>query len=171
MKTRILGIVLCLLAAGAAFAAGNPNLQPLSGTFTCTGIAFAGPMGPEHHTKATVSSVWILDGKWLRVAYNEMKTTQNPKPIKVELLMSYDEAAKKVVSGCVDNMGGYCTEESGMPPWDGDKMVLNGNSSGGGQMMKVRDTFTKGAGWVKHLGEMEGPNGWMKLSEETCKKN
>ena len=38
MKTRILGIALCLLAAGSLFAAGNPNLQPLAGSWTCTGI-------------------------------------------------------------------------------------------------------------------------------------
>ena len=170
MNIRALGVVLCLLVAATGFAAGNANLQPLSGTFACTGIAFASEMGPEHPTKATVTSVWILGGKWLQVHYKETKTAKNPQPIDVMMLMSYDEAKKTVVSGCVDNMGGYCTEESMSPPWDGDKMTLMGQTNMGGKTFKVRDTFTKGAGWVKHTGEMEGPSGWMKLDEETCKK-
>ena len=170
MKTRILGIVVCLLVAASGFAAGNPNLQPLAGMWKCTGIAYASDMGPEHATSATVNSVWIMGGKWLRVDYKETKSAKNPHPIEAELLMTYNEGMKKVASGCIDNMGGYCTEESMNPPWTGDKMVLSGNGDFGGQMMKVRDTFTKGPGWIKHMGEMEGPKGWMKLSEETCKK-
>ena len=54
MKIRCLGIALCLLAASSLFAAGNANLQPIAGTWACTGIAFASDMGPEHPTKATV---------------------------------------------------------------------------------------------------------------------
>ncbi len=168
MKIRCLGVVLCLLVAASAFAKGDPNLEPLAGWWTCTGIAFANDMGPEHPTKATVTGTWILGGKWLQLHYKEEKTTKNPKPVAAMLLMSYDEANKKVVAGCIDNMGGYCTEEA--PGWDGDKMVLNGSGTFGGQAMKVRDTFTKGEGWVKHMGEAEGPKGWMKLDEETCKR-
>jgi len=169
MKIRSLLVALCLLVSAAAFAAGNANLQPIAGNWTCTGIAFAGDMGPEHPTKATVHTAWILDDKWLRVDYKESKTTKNAHPIAAELLMTYNEAEKKIASGCIDNMGGYCTEEA--PGWDGDKLVLSGQGNFGGHSMKVRDTFTKGAGWVKHMGEAEGANGnWMKISEETCKK-
>jgi len=169
MKIRCLGVVLCLLVAASAFAKGDPNLEPLAGWWKCTGVAFANDMGPEHPTKATVTGTWILGGKWLQLHYKEENTTKNPKPIAAMLLMSYDEANKKIVSGCIDNMGGYCTEEA--PGWDGDQLVLNGNGTFGGHAMKVRDTFTKGEGWVKHMGEAEGPNGtWMKLDEETCKR-
>jgi hypothetical protein len=170
MKIRCLGVILCLVVAASAFAKGNANLEPLAGMWKCTGITFASPMAPEHATKATVDGTWIMGGKWLEVVYKEMKTTKNPKPIQAELLMSYDEALKKVVSGCVDNMGGYCTEETGNPPWNGDMMVLSGNATMDGQAMKVRDTFTKGSGWVKHMGEIETPKGWVKVSEETCKR-
>src|SRR5204863_20838 len=83
-----------------------------AGNWTCTGIAFAGDMGPEHPTKATVHTAWILDDKWLRVDYKESKTTKNAHPIAAELLMTYNEAEKKIASGCIDNMGGYCTEEA-----------------------------------------------------------
>ena len=169
MKIRCLTVVLCLVAA-SALAKGNPNLEPLAGMWKCTGIAFASDMGPEHATKGTANGVWTLGGKWLEVSYKEMKTAQNPKPVEVKLLMTYNEGTQKVASGCIDNMGGYCTEESGNPPWNGDMMVLNGNGVFGAQTMKVRDTFTKGPGWVKHMGEMETPKGWMKVSEETCKR-
>ena len=54
MKIRNLGILVCLLAATSLFAAGNANLQPLAGNWTCTGTAYASDMGPEHPTKATV---------------------------------------------------------------------------------------------------------------------
>jgi hypothetical protein len=168
MKTRILGIALCLLAAGSLFAAGNPNLQPLAGNWTCTGVAFANDMGPEHPTKATVSGVWILSDKWLRLDYKETKTAKNPHPIAAEMLMTYNEPEKKIASGCVDSMGGYCTEEA--PGWDGDKLELNGQGNFGGKTIKVRDTFTKGKGWIKHMGEIEADGKWTKLDEETCKR-
>ena len=171
MKIRYLGILVCLLVAGSLFAAGgNANLQPIVGTWACTGVAFGNEMGPEHPTKAQVRTAWTLDDKWLQVWYKETKTAKNAHPIAVEMLMSYDEAKKKVVSGCVDNMGGYCTEESMLPPWDGDKMMLMGQTNMGGKTFKVRDTFTKGKGWIKHMGEIEAKEQWMKTDEETCKK-
>jgi hypothetical protein len=168
MNIRNLGIFVCLLVAASAFAAGNPNLQPLAGTWACTGIGFASEMGPEHPTKATVNAVWILSDKWLRIDYKEMKTAKNSHPIAAEMLMTYNEAEKKIASGCVDNMGGYCTQEA--PGWEGDKLELNGNANYGGKMVKVRDTFTKGKGWVKHTGETEMDGKWSKTDEETCKK-
>lgn len=170
MKIRNLGVLVCLLVAASAFAAGNANLQPIVGDWRCTGIAFASEMGPEHATAAHVRTAWTLGDKWLQVWYTETKTAKNPHPIQVEMLMGYDEAKKAVVSGSVDNMGGYGTEESMSPPWDGDKMVLTGQSSMGGKPMKVRDTFTKGKGWVKHMGEIEANGNWTKTDEETCKK-
>ena len=124
MKIRCFLAVLCLLVAATVFAKGNPNLEPLAGAWTCTGIAFASDMGPEHATRATVNSAWILDGKWLRVDYKESKTAKNPKPVAAEMVMTWNEAEKKVASGCLDNMGNYCTQES--PGWDGDKMELSG---------------------------------------------
>ena len=166
MKTRYLVVVVCLVA-GSAFAAGNPNLQPLAGTWQCTGVGFASDMAPEHPVKATVHATWMMNDKWLSVDYKEIKTAKNPKPVEAMLLMTYNEPAKKVASGCIDNMGGYCTEEA--PGWDGDTMVLNGQGDFGGQTMKVRDTFTKGPGWIKHMGEMETPKGWTKIDEQTCK--
>ena len=171
MKIRYFLVALCLLIAASAFAKGDPNLQPIAGEWACTGIAFANDMGPEHATKASVKTAWILSGRWLQVRYTEMKTTANPHPVEAEIVMTTDEGKKKVVSSCLDNNGGYCSEESETPAWTGDVMTLTGNGHFGGQDMKVRDTFTKGPGWVKHLGEAQPANGnWMKLDEETCKK-
>jgi len=171
MKIRCLEILVCLLAATSLFAAGgNANLQPLEGAWHCTGIAFANEMGPEHLTVAHVRTAWTLGDKWMQVWYSETKTAKNPHPIAAELLMGYDEAKKTVVSGSVDNMGGYGTEESMSPVWDGDKMMLMGQTNMGGKSMKVRDTFTKGKGWIKHMGEIEANEKWVKTDEETCKK-
>ena len=36
--------------------------------------------------------------------------------------------------------------------------------------MKARETFTKGKGWIKHMGETEMNGKWVKTDEETCKK-
>ena len=171
MKTRILVALVSLLLAVSAFAAGNPNLKPLEGNWTCTGIAFATNMGPEHPTKATVKAPWILDDKWLRVDYKEEKTAKNPHPIEAMLLMTFDEGKKRVASGTIDNAGGYGTQESGDPAWDGDVMTLVGTGRFGNQDVKLRDTFTKGKNSIKHLGEIAGGDGkWTKLDEETCKK-
>ena len=122
---------------------------------------------PTQHSES-VTTAWILSDKWLRVDYKESKTAKNPHPIAAEMLMTYNEAEKKIANGCIDNMGGYCTEES--PGWDGDKLVLSGQGNFGGHVMKVRDTFTKGKGWIKHMGETEMNGKWVKTDEETCKK-
>ena len=52
MKIRNLGVLVCLLVAASAFAAGNPNLQPMAGTWAGEDSANAGkwlaglPAGP-----------------------------------------------------------------------------------------------------------------------------
>jgi len=170
MKTRIIAVVICL-ATVAAFGQSNPKLkelQPFVGTWQCTGITFASPMGPEHATKATVNGAWILNGSWVEIRYTEVKTAKNPHPYAVRMLLSYDEEPKAFVSGAVDNTTGYSTSQS--PGWEDGKMTFSGAQHGGGATMKVHDIFTKvGKGDVRHESEMEMNGKWVKLDQETCK--
>ncbi|MEA2338249.1 MAG: hypothetical protein QOE82_2256 [Thermoanaerobaculia bacterium] len=106
MKTRMLAVVVCLVITMAAFGQSNPKLkelQPFVGTWQCTGVTFASPMGPEHPTKGNVVGSWILNGSWVEVRYTETKTAKNPQPYAVRMLLSYDEQPKAFVSGAVDN--------------------------------------------------------------------
>ena len=171
MKTRMLAVVVCLVTV-AAFGQSNPKLKELQtfvGTWQCTGVAFASPMGPEHATKATVNGAWILNGSWVEVRYTETKTAKNPHPYAVRLLMSYDEQPKAFVSGAVDNMTGYSTAQS--PGWMDDKMTFSGAQHGGGATMNVHDIFTRvGKNEVRHESEMEMKGKWVKLDQETCKR-
>jgi hypothetical protein len=143
MKTRMLAVVVCLITV-AAFGQSNPKLkelQPIIGTFQCTGTAFASPFGPEHPTKATVTATWTLGGAWVKIHYAETKTAKNPHPFEVLNLWGYDEQPKAFVSGFVDNTGGYGTSQS--QGWDGDKLIFTGPMHGGGMTTNGRDTFTK----------------------------
>jgi len=171
MKTRMFAVVVCL-ATVAAFGQSNPKLkelQPFVGTWQCTGMTFASPMGPEHATKATVTGAWILNGSWVEIRYTEVKTAKNPHPYAVRMLLSYDEQPKAFVSGAVDNMTGYSTEQS--PGWEGDKMTFSGAQHGGGATMNAHDIFTKvGKNEIRHESEMEMDGKWVKLDQESCKR-
>jgi hypothetical protein len=171
MKTRIIAVVICL-ATVAAFGQSNPKLkelQPFVGTWQCTGMTFASPMGPEHATKGNVTGAWILDGSWVEVRYTETKTAKNPHPYAVRMLLSYDEQPKAFVSGAVDNMTGYSVEQA--PGWASDKMTFDGLMHAGGATMKSRDIFTKvGKNEVIHESEMEMGGKWVKLDKESCKR-
>ena len=171
MKTRMLAVVVCLVTV-AAFGQSNPKLKELQtfvGTWQCTGVAFASPMGPEHATKATVNGAWILNGSWVEIRYTETKAAKNPHPYAVRMLLSYDEQPKAFVSGAVDNMSGYSTAQS--PGWENDKMTFAGAQHGGGATMNVHDIFTRvGKNEVRHETEMEMNGKWVKLDQETCKR-
>jgi hypothetical protein len=170
MKTRLLAVVVCLITV-AAFGQSNPKLKELQtfvGTWQCTGVAFASPMGPEHATKASVTGAWILNGSWVEVRYTETKTAKNPHPYAVRMLLSYDEQPKAFVSGAVDNMTGYSTSQS--PGWMDDKMTFTGAQHGGGSTTNVHDIFTRvGKNEVRHESEMEMDGKWVKLDQESCK--
>ncbi|MBV8546128.1 MAG: DUF1579 family protein [Acidobacteria bacterium] len=169
MKTRLLAVVVCLVTV-AAFGQSNPKLKEIqwfAGSWQCTGTAFASPMGPEHPTRSTVNASWVLGGAWLQLNYTEAKTAKNPHPFALRALWSYDEEPKAFVSGTVDNMGGYSTQQS--PGWEGDKFVFTGPMHSGGMTVKSRDTFTRlGKNKVRHEGEMEDKGNWIKLDTETC---
>jgi hypothetical protein len=171
MKTRMLAMAVCLITV-AAFGQSNPKLKELKvfvGTWQCTGVAFASPWGPEHPTKAVVHGSWILGGAWLEVHYAETKTAKNPHPYDVRAFWGYDEQPKAFVSGTVDDMGSYATEQS--PGWAGDKLIFTGPMHGGGMTMNSRDIFTKVSDKeIHHESEIDENGTWKKLDRETCKR-
>jgi len=140
------------------------------GTWNCTGKAFASPMGPEHETAATVHATKSVGDRWIHINYDENKTKANATPYHVGVYMGYDAGAKKFVQGCVDNMGGYCTQSSA--GWNGDTITFEGTAKGSGADMGVRDTFIKkGAKELVHAGEMQGADKqWAQTDKETCKR-
>jgi Protein of unknown function (DUF1579) len=171
MKTRILAVVVCLITV-AAFGQANPKLKelaPFAGTYTCSGVTFASPAGPEHPTKATVTGKWILGGAWLNIHYAETKTAKNPQPFELVDLWSYDEHMQSFVSGFADATGGYGTSQS--PGWEGDKLVFTGPMHFGGVTTNARDIFTKVSNTeIAHEGEFEDNGTWKKLDKEVCKR-
>lgn len=171
MKVRILILGLCLVAV-AALGQADPKLkelQPFVGTWRCTGIAFASPMGPEHSTTATVKGTWILNNMWLEVHYTEKKSAKNEHPVDVMIFYGYNAEIKALVGGSVENMGAYSTQQS--QGWEGDKLVFTGPTHGGGATMNSRDTYTKvGDKEMRHEGEMEANGKWVKTNQEVCKR-
>lgn len=157
-------------AAAPAMPAELAQLDYFIGTWHCTGKTLASPMSAEHATAATVHAAKAIGGRWIQVTYDEAKTAANPMPYHAGIYMGYDAGKKQFVSGCVDNMGGYCTQSSA--GWNGDVMVMEGTGNSDGKQFGSRDTFTrKGAGELMHNSEMQGDDkAWTKLDEETCRK-
>ena len=172
MKSRLFGTLVILVAAAASAQSADKlkDLQPFVGTWTCSGMAFASPMGPEHPTRATATAKWSLNKKWLEVHYTETTSSKNPHPYDVVAYWGYDDETKKLIASTFDNMGGYASQDS--PGWDGDKLVFSGPSHGGGMSMQGRDVFTrKGAKQFTHNFETPDKSGfWQKTDEEICRR-
>ena len=170
MKFRPAIALLSLLLATSAFAADPAlkQLEPFVGTWQCRGTMVLD--GPPIPYTATVATTWVLGGNWLDVRVTQARTKENPKPYNGRAYIGYDAAAKKFVEGCVDNMGGYCTQSSS--GWDGDKLVFEGTAKGSGADMGVRDTFVKkGANELTHAGDIQGADKkWTPTDEESCKR-
>jgi hypothetical protein len=146
------------------------QLAYFAGTWSCMGKAFAGPMGPEHPTEATVRASLGLGGFWYVIHYDEKKTADNPMPYHAGMFWGFDSGEKTFVLRCHDSFGGYCAETG--KGWNGDVLTMEGSTFGVGPKTGSRDTFTKkSATEFVHAGEMQGPDGkWMKIDEETCTK-
>ena len=176
MRTRTLFLVLVVLTLVAipSFAddppAGPPaelsQLAYFSGDWSCIGMAFETPFGPEHPTEADVSARMAVGGWWQHLSYDEKTTDRNPMPVHAMIVMGYDADKAQFVGNCFDSFGQHCVQYSS--GWNGDELVFEGHSSMGDT--GVRDTFTKiGQSRLTHLFEMQSPDGtWMKMDKETC---
>ncbi len=145
------------------------QLAVFGGQWTCSGKAFASPMGPEHASEAKLHVAKMLDGYWYVYHYDETKTAANPMPFHAAGFMGFDPGEKMFVESCHDSFGGYCNQTS--KGWVGDVMTFEGSGSMGGKKMMVRDVFTKKGAEIMHAGEIQGEGGkWVRTDEETCTK-
>ena len=172
MRARLLVLAFALTLASSTFADKDPMLRQLdsmTGSYRCSGTAFASPFGPEHPTEGTVEAAWAMNDYWVKFTYAEKKTDRNPMPFSVSGWMGYDPKVRKLAMGGVDNMGGYSTSVS--DGWSGDRMVWNGPWNMGETTLNGRDTFIRGNDReLTHIFEIEQDGKWMKLAEEICKK-
>lgn len=146
------------------------QLSYFHGSWTCSGKAFATPMGPEHATEAKLGIAHVLDGYWVVFHYDEEKTAANAMPYHAAGFIGYDPGEKAFLERCQDSFGGWCNTTS--KGWMGDVLTFEGPGTMDGKKMTVRDIFTKkGPSEVMHAGEMQGPDGtWTRTDEETCTK-
>jgi hypothetical protein len=145
------------------------ELQYFVGNWDCTGTTFAIADVPTHPTKAKAKGSWTLGGQWLALTYDEMKDAKNTQPIMARMFLGYDSEKKQIVSGSLDNMGGYST--SGTDGWSNSMLTLEGPLHSGGMTAKSRETFTmKSKTELMHSSSIEVDGKWQKLDEETCWK-
>ncbi|MCU1350673.1 MAG: hypothetical protein JWO56_3703 [Acidobacteria bacterium] len=180
MKTSRIPILIAIVALVATTIFGQPmptpkapsklpELQYFAGNWDSTGTGFASPGMPEHPTKGKAVGGWTLSNQWLAISYDEMKTPANAHPVMARLFLGYDPEQNKLVSGAVDNMGGYSTGTS--DGWMGSVLTFDGPLHSGGMTAKSRETFTKkSAKELVHSSSMEMNGKWQKLDEETCWK-
>ena len=143
------------------------QLAAFDGTWTCTGNAPAGPLGPAHATRSTAKFHKDLGGMWLSGTIAESASKENPQAFEGMAHMTYDAAGKGFVLLWVDNMGAWSTETS--PGWQGDTMVWTGEGSLNGMKVGSRDTFTKKGADLHHVGEVQMDGKWVTLQDELCK--
>ena len=173
---RIFSLVLLVsLVSLSAFAAPpmkSPKLAELEyfvGNWDCKGTSFAMQDNPEHSTMGKAKGWWTLDGQWLAISYDETKDAKNPHPVSARMFLGYDWQLKQIVSGGLDNMGGYATSSS--DGWKNNELTLDGPMHTGGMTVKNRDVFTKkSATELMHASYIEMNGKWQKLDEETCWK-
>jgi hypothetical protein len=142
------------------------QLKTFEGSWTCQGTMNPSPLGPGGKMTSSVRSHTDLGGFWQSGTVKG--TTPGMPPFEGMFHMTYDPMAKRHVMLWVDNMGGWA--QSTAPGWEGDKIVFAGDSFMGGKKFVTRDTFVKGDGTLKRIGEMQTDGKWVPLAEETCKK-
>jgi hypothetical protein len=118
------------------------QIKPLAGTWSCDGKVPAGPMGPAHDTKATVSWKWELDNFWLIGSREVKKTKEMPMAFMGHVTIGWDKSQNKFVFVGVDNMGGWINLTS--TGWTGDKMAFEGESLRRIGKVKTHLAFSKG---------------------------
>ena len=156
--------------------AGQPSAPPeleqikfFIGSWTCTGTVNASDFGPAHKTRSTVKTHSDLDGFWYSGVVQELKTAENPHPVKGVFHMTYDGAKKQFALMWVDNFGGWSMEFS--PGLQGDTLAWEGEANMMGTKIPSRDKFVKkGEDGLTHAYDFQMKGQWTTVGEETCKR-
>jgi hypothetical protein len=145
------------------------KLAFFSGDWSCTGKAEASPMGPAHATQGKVRISKEIGGFWYVGRYEETKTAENPHPVVFQFFQGYNAADKTFVMDCFDSFGNHCHQASA--GWQGNKLAYNGEATGSGPALSVRDTFTRtGDAGLEHMGELQIEGQWVVTDREACKR-
>ncbi len=177
MRKLILGSILVVGSTALALGQEGPpkpapemaNLKYFAGTWSCNGDSPAGPFGPAHKTKSTLTLKSDLDGFWYAGTMTEMKTASNPHPVKGMLHIGYDAGAKQYVQLWVDNFGSHAAQMS--PGWEGDTITYTGEQNVMGEKATAKDTLSKkNANEFVHKFELTMKGQTHTIVEETCKK-
>ena len=165
--------VVLSLYAGVAWAQDAPKPAPelsqiafFEGSWSCTGKMNESPFGPAGSMTSTADVKKDLGG-FFQSGVIKGSMPKMP-PFEGRFYVTYNPAAKQFVMMWADSMGGWAMNTSS--GWKGDVMVYEGESHMGAQSVKSRDTFTRGAGTMKHAWEAEMGGKWVAIGEETCKK-
>lgn len=173
-RSKIATLAVALwLPIGLAFAQEAPKPAPelsqiasFEGSWSCTGKMNDSPLGPGGPMTSTADIKKDLGG-FFQSGVIKGSIPKQP-PFEGRFYVTYNPAAKQFVMQWVDNMGGWSTNTSA--GWKGDVMVYEGESHMGPQTFRSRDTFTRGAGTMKHTWEAQMNGKWVPLGEENCKK-
>ena len=177
MRKLLLGSVLTLVSVAFSLAQEGPpkpapelsQLKYFAGSWSCSGNAPAGPLGPAHQTKTSIMLKSDLDGFWYAGTVTEMKTASNPRPVKGMLHLGYDATSKQFLQFWLDNTGSWSTEMS--PGWQGDTLVFTGDQMIMGEKATARDTLVKKSDTeFTHKFELTMKGQTSTIVEETCKK-
>ena len=160
--------------ATGAIAAPKPapemaQLKYLLGTWRCEGTDFPSLLGPQHRIQRVITTRMDFDGFWLTMRWEEKATKENPYPWKGVHAFTYDPEQKRFVNIFNDNTGMWSTGTS--DGWDGDKLVVVGEYTSGGQKAAFRDTYIKKSDKAhEFIGEIKVNEQWSKDTEATCQK-
>jgi hypothetical protein len=171
-----------LLFSAAAFAQSTPppaaavpapqmgQLAYFTGTWSCVGTQPTSVFGDEHEIQALLVGSYELDGFWMQIKVNELRTGDNDQPSAWTYEIGYDPAGKQYVASWTDNSGGWGSQTAS--GWDGNKLVLQGLYNVGRQQIAARDTFEKAnETTMSHLSELLADKTWTAIESETCHKH
>jgi hypothetical protein len=173
-RSRIVSLAVALCLSTVVVCAQEapkpaPELSQIAffeGSWSCTGKMNESPFGPAGSMTSTADVKKDLGG-FFQSGVIKGSMPKMP-PFEGRFHVTYNPAAKQFVMFWVDSMGGWAMNTS--PGWKGDVMVYEGDSHMGAQSFRSRDTFTRGAGTMKHAWEAQVGGKWMPIGEESCKK-
>lgn len=118
--------------------------------------------GQKHTLPYTVEPV--LDGAWLAGSGESVETG-----VKMHDLWGHDPVSGEILRVIFDSRGTYATVRS--QGWDGDKLVLEGNSRGEKGEIRVRETITRlSSSEFKAVWEAYLDQDWITYSVETVSR-
>jgi hypothetical protein len=180
MRGCAIAIVLATIA-GAVSAADtrsgtapkpDPAMRQLDyfvGTWLCAGRDAPSTLGPAHSTQTRIEFVPDLDGVWLAMHWQELRTADNPFPWKLENAFTYDASTREFVFLARDNTG--VASSGASPGWRGGAFVITGDFGGDGKRIRFRDTYTKNDDRsFDFVTEIDANGGWTSDALLSCQR-